>query len=49
MIMKSVKIKKKKYVKPRIKFKSEKRQIVVAVSCQKVFGESEYCNGEASV
>lgn len=49
MIMKSVKIKKKKYVKPRIKFKSEKRQIVVAVSCQKVFGESEYCNGEPSV
>jgi|GEM_PF-5684506 len=49
MIMKSVKIKKKKYVKPRIKFKSEKRQIVVAVSCQKVFGENDSCIGAPSV
>ncbi|MCX7944533.1 MAG: hypothetical protein N2746_08505 [Deltaproteobacteria bacterium] len=35
---------KRRYIRPTIKFRSSKRQMIVAVSCQKIWGESEYCN-----
>ncbi len=41
--------KKKKYLKPKIKYKSDKRPIVVAVSCQKIFGESDVCGTEIEI
>ncbi|MGC8927762.1 MAG: hypothetical protein ACP5QK_07535 [Myxococcota bacterium] len=35
---------KKRYKKPKIIMKMNKKSIIVAVSCQKIFGENEICN-----
>jgi hypothetical protein len=39
---------KKRYKKPRIIFIQREKPSVVAVSCQKVFGENEFCDGSPS-
>ncbi|MGC9042576.1 MAG: hypothetical protein ACP5KG_01830 [Myxococcota bacterium] len=35
---------KKRYKKPKIIMKMTQKSIIVAVSCQKIFGENEICN-----